>query len=120
MSRSIRLSTLAGALLGAFGVAVFAGDLDALAAGLDAWAGVLQPGLALALVAGGAVGGGILAQSLVPRRRRRKTADGGGPSWALVLGLLGVVAVLYGKAFGEPLRAAVGKVVALMIGDGSA
>ena len=116
MSRSVRLSTLAGALVGALAVAAFMGDPDALSAGLTAWAHPMSAGLALALVAGGAAGGAVLLQSLMPRRRR----GGGGPSWLAVAGVLGLVAVLYGKLLEAPLRAAVGRVVSLIVGDGAA
>lgn len=121
MSRPIRPSSLVGAVLGVVGVAAFTGGLDAVPAAFAAWAHPLRPGLLLALLAGGAVGGGVLAQSLAPQRRRaRARARDGGPGWSIVAAAVAVVAIVYGKGFGEPLRAAARRVVALIVGDGAA
>lgn len=121
MSRSVRLSTLVGALLGVLGVAALTGGLDAVPATFAEWADPFRPGLLLALLAGGAAGGAVLAQSLAPRRRRKsKKAADGGPGWSVVAAVLAIVAIVYGKGFGEPVRAAARRVVALILGDGAA
>lgn len=100
MSRRVRLSTLAGALGGAACVVVLGGDLSALGAGIEAWAGALPLGWAAAFVLAGGVAGAGLARSLTPARRRR-AADG--PSWPLVAAIVGIAVIVYSKAGGAPL-----------------
>ena len=101
MPRSVHLSTLAGALGGAAAVVVVAGDPAALLDGLTAWAGALPLSWAVAFVLAGATAGAGLARALRPAQRR-KAADG--PSWPLVLAVLGIAAILYGKAGDAPFR----------------